>query len=160
MAGLISGCSGQETQTSDSGSVTVATTEQNRHTGADPDVLQDSNYSSPEPRAYIISPRNGASVNPTFKVIFGLSGMGVAPAGFDKEGTGHHHLLIDVAELPALDRPLPATDNIRHFGGGQTETTITLPPGKHTLQLLLGDYAHVPHTSPILSEVVTVTVVE
>jgi len=107
---------------------------------------------------YIITPADGETVPPTFTVRFGLKGMGVAPAGVDKEGTGHHHLLIDVDELPPLDRPLPMTDNVRHFGGGQTETEVTLPPGEHTLQLLLANAAHIPHDPPVLSEKITITV--
>ncbi len=109
---------------------------------------------------YIITPADGATVPPTFTVRFGLKGMGVAPAGVVKEGTGHHHLLIDVDELPPLDRPLPATDHVRHFGGGQTETQVTLAPGEHTLQLLLGNAAHIPHDPPVLSEKITITVAE
>ena len=89
--------------------------------------------------SYIISPNNGDTVPTEFTVKFGLSGMGIAPAGIDKVGTGHHHLLIDVNELPNLDEPLAATNNIKHFGGGQTEASISLSPGEHTLQLLLGN---------------------
>ncbi|MNC12677.1 hypothetical protein D3C75_604020 [compost metagenome] len=107
---------------------------------------------------YFIAPANGASVTGPVNVRFGLKGMGVAPAGTDVPATGHHHLLVDVAELPGLDAPLPATDNIRHFGKGQTETELTLPPGQHTLQLLLGDQNHVPHQPPVLSEKITITV--
>ncbi len=109
-------------------------------------------------RTYIISPKDGATVPEDFTVKFGLSGMGVAPAGFDKVGTGHHHLLIDVDELPVLTEPLAATTKIRHFGGGQTEANISLPPGEHTLQLLLGNYTHVPHDKPVLSEKISITV--
>ena len=107
---------------------------------------------------YIITPKDGETVPENFTVRFGLSGMGIAPAGIDKEGTGHHHLLIDVAELPSLTEPLPTTAHIKHFGGGQTETTINLPPGEHTLQLLLGNYTHVPHDNPVLSQAIKVTV--
>ena len=109
-------------------------------------------------RAYFISPKNGDTVAQKFTVQFGLKGMGVAPAGVNQANTGHHHLLVDVAELPNLAMPLPATDHIRHFGGGQTEVELTLPPGKHTLQLLLGDYLHTPHEKPVLSEKITITV--
>lgn len=109
-------------------------------------------------RAYIISPQNGETVSQTFTVRFGLSGMGVAPAGVERAGTGHHHLLIDIETLPDLGKPLPATDQIRHFGGGQTETELTLPPGTHTLQLLMGNYMHVPHDQPVLSEKITINV--
>lgn len=107
---------------------------------------------------YFIEPANGASVTGPVNVRFGLKGMGVAPAGTDVPDTGHHHLLVDVVELPGLDAPLPATDNIRHFGKGQTETELSLPPGQHTLQLLLGDQNHIPHQPPVLSEKITITV--
>ncbi|MEE1673796.1 DUF4399 domain-containing protein [Agarivorans aestuarii] len=107
---------------------------------------------------YIISPADGAVVSSPFTVSFGLKGMGVAPAGTDNAKTGHHHLLIDVAELPALDMPVPADEQHLHFGGGQTETSIELAPGEHTLQLLLGDMTHIPHSPPIMSEKITITV--
>ena len=110
-----------------------------------------------EARTYIISPANGAIVSSPVEVVFGLDGKGVAPAGVQKDGTGHHHLIVN-APLPDLSKPIPASDNYRHFGGGQTQTSIELPPGQHTLQLLLGDFAHVPHADPIYSEVVTITV--
>ena len=83
---------------------------------------------------YIVSPAHGEVVTSPYKVVFGLSGMGVAPAGVDKAKTGHHHLLIDTG-LPDLNRPIPADDRHRHFGGGQTEVAIELPPGEHSLQL-------------------------
>ncbi|RKT47725.1 DUF4399 domain-containing protein [Thiocapsa rosea] len=107
-------------------------------------------------KAYIISPENGSTVPQTFVVQFGLSGMGVAPAGADLPKTGHHHLLVDMDSLPPLDQPIGA--DILHFGGGQTETEITLPPGEHTLQILLGDKNHIPHDPPIVSERITITV--
>lgn len=116
---------------------------------------------SPAPadaEVYFIQPLDGQTVPHTFKVIFGLSHMGVAPAGTDKANTGHHHLLIDVEQLPDLTKPLPATDQIKHFGGGQTETELTLPAGQHTLQLLLGNYIHIPHDKPVLSKKITITV--
>ncbi|MDP5210303.1 MULTISPECIES: DUF4399 domain-containing protein [unclassified Microbulbifer] len=109
-------------------------------------------------RLYIISPKDGEKVSQTFTVRFGLSGMGVAPAGVNLENTGHHHLLIDVDTLPDLSKPLPASKNIIHYGGGQTETEITLPPGKHTLQLVLGNYLHIPHQNPVMSKKITVEV--
>ncbi len=109
-------------------------------------------------RTYIVSPKDGETVPEEFTVVFGLSGMGIAPAGFDKDGTGHHHLLIDVDELPPLTEPLAATANVRHFGGGQTEATLDLPAGEHTLQLLLGNYTHVPHNKPVLSDKIEITV--
>ena len=107
---------------------------------------------------YIISPKNGDTVGQTFTVKFGLKGMGIAPAGVDFANTGHHHLLIDLAKLPELNAALPVTDNIRHFGGGQSEAEIKLPPGTHTLQLVFADYLHIPHDKPIISEKVTITV--
>ena len=106
---------------------------------------------------YIISPSNGEKVKSPVTVKFGLSGMGVAPAGVDKPKTGHHHLLIDTG-LPALTTPIPADANHKHFGGGQTETVIELPPGKHTLQLILGDMIHIPHEPPVISQQITITV--
>ena len=109
---------------------------------------------------YIISPRDGDTVNGEITVSFGLRGMGVSPAGTEVANTGHHHLLIDMGTLPPLDMPLPKTDQLRHFGGGQTETTLKLEPGMHTLQLLLGNYSHVPHNPPVMSEKITITVTE
>jgi hypothetical protein len=109
-------------------------------------------------RAYIISPQHGESVPTTFTVKFGLRGMGVAPAGQNIEGTGHHHLLINVDQLPDLTRPLPTTDQVRHYGLGETETVLTLPPGEHTLQLVLGDFAHIPHRNPVISKKITIYV--
>jgi hypothetical protein len=108
-------------------------------------------------RLYFISPTDGETVKSPVTVRFGLSGMGVAPAGVDQPETGHHHLIVD-AELPPLDRPLPADANHIHFGKGQTETTLELPPGRHTLQLLLGDHTHTPHDPPVVSERIAVTV--
>jgi hypothetical protein len=107
---------------------------------------------------YIISPKNGDTVGQTFTVRFGLKGMGIAPAGVQFANTGHHHLLIDLAQPPDMNAALPVTDNIRHFGAGQTEAEITLPPGKHTLQLVFADYLHIPHDKPIVSEKITITV--
>lgn len=107
---------------------------------------------------YFVQPTDGATVDQTFKVVFGLRNMGVAPAGVEKSGTGHHHLLIDTEVPSDLSKPLPATDQVKHFGGGQTETEVTLSPGKHTLQLVVGDHMHVPHNPPVVSEKITVTV--
>ena len=109
-------------------------------------------------RVYISEPANGQTVSETFTVKFGLSGMGVAPAGVDVENTGHHHLLVDMEELPDMTVSLPKSDRVRHYGGGQTEAELTLPPGKHTLQLVLGNYLHIPHDHPVVSEKVTVVV--
>ncbi|MDP2987820.1 DUF4399 domain-containing protein [Hydrogenophaga sp.] len=108
-------------------------------------------------KVYFTNLRNGSVVSNPVKVGFGLSGMGVAPAGVEKEGTGHHHLLIDVAEVDA-NAPLPANDQFRHFGMGQTETTVELKPGTHTLQLVLGDQNHIPHHPVVISERITITV--
>lgn len=114
--------------------------------------------SADEPAAYIVSPADGATVKSPFTVVFGLRNpWGVAPAGTKMENTGHHHLLIDTP-LPDLTKPIAKDDQHRHFGAGQTETTLTLPAGKHTLQLLLGDFAHVPHQPAIASKPITVTV--
>ena len=107
---------------------------------------------------YLISPVEGEKLSGEFVVRFGLSGMGVAPAGIALEKTGHHHLLIDADALPLLDQPIPADDRHRHFGAGQTETRLTLPKGRHTLRLLLGDHLHVPHDPPVVSPIVTITV--
>lgn len=120
-----------------------------------------SSLSTPAPEGatvYFVTPADGETVPTTFTVKFGLSSMGVAPAGTEKENTGHHHLLIDLDEMPDLTLPLPSTDQIVHFGGGQTETTITLEPGTHRLRLLLGNHLHVPHTPPVMSPWIEVTV--
>lgn len=109
-------------------------------------------------KIYILSPRDGATVTSPFTVQFGLKGMGIAPAGVNHPNTGHHHLVIDLEKLPDTSAALPVTDNVRHFGAGQTETELTLPPGKHTLQLVLGDYLHIPHDKPVVSDKVTITV--
>jgi hypothetical protein len=109
---------------------------------------------------YIVSPADRDRVSSPVTVRFGLRGMGVAPAGVEAPNTGHHHLLINVTEPPALDQPLPANDQIRHFGAGQTETTLELTPGDYTLQLVLGDHLHIPHQPPIRSPIVRITVTE
>jgi hypothetical protein len=109
-------------------------------------------------RVYFIAPTDGETVANPVTVRFGLAGMGVAPAGIEKENTGHHHLLINVAELPPHDEPIPADDSHKHFGGGQTEVTMELPAGTHTLQLLVGDLNHIPHEPPVMSERITITV--
>jgi hypothetical protein len=108
--------------------------------------------------AYIIWPPDGAVIpGGKFWLRMGLSGAGVAPAGIDRPHTGHHHLLVD-ADIPPLDAPIPNDKNHLHFGGGQTEARIELPPGKHTLQLLLGDADHVPHDPLVTSKKITITV--
>jgi hypothetical protein len=108
-------------------------------------------------RLYFVTPQDGATVTSPVNVVFGLSGMGVAPAGIAKDNTGHHHLIID-APLPDLSQPIPKDKHHRHFGGGQTETMVELTPGTHTLQLVLGDFKHVPHNPPVISDKITITV--
>ena len=112
----------------------------------------------PNASVYIISPKDGDAVTNPFKVQFGLAGMGVAPSGVDKPNTGHHHLLIDVNEPLDPNEPIPQDRNHLHFGAGQTEAMIELPPGEHTLQLVLGDWSHLPFHPPMMSAVIRVTV--
>lgn len=108
---------------------------------------------------YIVSPADGATVASPVRVVFGLRGMGVAPAGVDVPDTGHHHLLINVAlEELNLNEGVPTDERHRHFGRGQTEAVIDLPPGTHTLMLVLGDHFHVPHDPPVISAPITITV--
>jgi Domain of unknown function (DUF4399) len=114
--------------------------------------------SPPGAEVYIISPKNGAVVHNPVLVQFGLKGMGIAPAGVKSDNTGHHHLLIDTAAPADQSLPLPATDKIVHFGKGQTETSINLSPGQHTLQLLFADLNHIPHSPAVLSKKITITV--
>jgi len=108
---------------------------------------------------YFIAPQNGAKLHSPVTIKFGLKGMGIAPAGIKFDNTGHHHLLVDteLSELK-LDAPMPATDKIVHFGKGQTETTLTLSPGKHTLQLVFADYLHQSFDPPLTSKKITITV--
>lgn len=119
--------------------------------------------SNPDAVQYIVSPADGDTVASPVTVVFGLKGMGVAPAGVEQEMTGHHHLIIDQPEYGEgdgddLSLAIPADETHKHFGGGQTETSVELEPGEHTLQLVLGDYGHVPHDTPIMSDVITITV--
>ena len=107
---------------------------------------------------YFITPKDGDTVSTKFIIQFGLKNMGVAPAGIVAKNTGHHHLLVNVKQLPPLGEPLPNNANIRHFGAGQTEVILDIPRGKHTLQLLLGNHAHVPHEPPVISEKITIMV--
>jgi hypothetical protein len=110
-------------------------------------------------RLYFISPENGAKLKSPVAARFGLAGMGVAPAGVAREKTGHHHVLIDTdARTLDMSKPLPSSDRVKHFGGGQTEAALDLAPGRHTLQLVLGDENHVPFDPPLMSEKITVTV--
>ncbi len=114
--------------------------------------------SPPGAKVYLISPADGAVVKGPVKVVMGLSGMGVAPAGVDIANTGHHHILVNAPADLKLDAAMPADAVHRHFGLGQTETLLSLPPGKHTLQLVLGDKGHVPHDPPVISEKISITV--
>lgn len=114
---------------------------------------------------YFANLEDGATVSSPVTVVFGLAGMGVAPAGIEKDMTGHHHLLVNRPPLgegqfgaEEFELAIPNDENHRHFGGGQTEITLELPPGQHTLQLVLGDHNHVPHGPPVTSEVITITV--
>lgn len=114
---------------------------------------------------YFVNLSDGATVAQGSTIVFGLSGMGIAPSGTEKENTGHHHLLINRPPLGEGETGteefafgLPSDDNHRHFGGGQTEVALDLPPGEHTLQLILGDWSHVPHDPPVMSERITITV--
>ena len=115
---------------------------------------------APSAKVFIISPKDGAEVSSPFEVVFGLQGMGIAPAGINFPNTGHHHLLIDLDELPDLKSGIPADAQHLHFGKGQTQTIIELDPGEHTLQLLLGDWMHVPHETPVVSEKINILVVD
>lgn len=121
-------------------------------------LLPLSSVADEEKKLYIISPADGETLSNPVTVHFGVKGMGVAPAGVDFPNTGHHHLLINVDTLPALDMPVPTDERHLHFGGGQTEVTLELEPGEHTLQLLMGDLMHIPHTEPMISEKITITV--
>jgi Domain of unknown function (DUF4399) len=108
---------------------------------------------------YFVNIKDGDTLTNPVRIQFGLKGMGVAPAGVEKEKTGHHHLIInEKVEGDKLKAPLPTDEKHVHFGGGQTEVTITLPAGQHTLQLVLGDWSHVPHNPPVMSPRITVTV--
>jgi len=111
----------------------------------------------PSKQVIILQPQHGEEVNQTFKVYFGIEGMTLAPAGTYEPATGHHHLIID-ADLPNLLLPIPSSSNYLHFGKGQDHTQLTLIPGKHTLQLILGDGNHIPHKQPLISKKIEITV--
>ena len=121
-------------------------------------VFCSSFVSSSEIELYFIEPKDGATLNGPVKIVFGLSGMGVAPAGIDFPNTGHHHLLVDLENLPNLLKPIPADKNHIHFGKGQTQTVLQLSKGKRTLQLLMGNYLHIPHREPVISDKITIFV--
>ena len=109
-------------------------------------------------QVWFVSPKDQSQVSSPVTIIFGSSNLNIAPAGDNQPNSGHHHLLVDLDKLPALDMPLPASDQVIHFGKGQSEATIELSPGSHSLQLLLGNYAHVPHSRPVMSEKITIVV--
>jgi hypothetical protein len=121
-------------------------------------ALADRTPSAAGAEVYIVSPKDGAKVKGPVTVVFGLKGMGIAPAGVKFDNSGHHHLLIDTDSPTDLSLPLPADDHNVHFGKGQTETTLTLSPGKHTLQLVLADYLHTPHVPAVISKKITIVV--
>jgi hypothetical protein len=115
--------------------------------------------SPPGAKVFFVNLKDGDTVTSPVLIKFGISGMAVAPPGEQKPNTGHHHLVIDdKIEGEGLDEPIPADDTHLHYGKGQTEATVTLPKGTHTLQLVLGDWSHVPHAPPVMSERITVTV--
>jgi len=127
--------------------------------------MADQTPSNPDAKVYFVNVEDGQTVSSPVTIVFGLSGMGVAPAGTEKEMTGHHHLLINRPPLgqgedgaDEFEFGLPSDDNHKHFGGGQTEVTLDLPASTHTLQLVLGDAGHVPHATPIVSDVISITV--
>lgn len=129
-------------------------------TGASLPVLPGGYKKVPAPpgaKVYFVQLKNGDTLDANATVVFGLQGMGVAPAGVEREGSGHHHLLVDV-EAFDVNAPLPADARHRHFGAGQTEVALNLSPGTHTLQLVLADQNHIPHHPPVMSERITVTV--
>ena len=108
-------------------------------------------------RVFFITPADGDTVSSPVSIEFGIEGMSVVKAGDATPHTGHHHLLVDT-DLPDPGLPIPADGNHIHFGDGSTATKISLEPGEHTLQLLLGDHLHIPHDPPVLSEPITITV--
>lgn len=111
-------------------------------------------------KVYFVEPKKGAVITGPVKVVMGAKGIEIAPAGTGKPATGHHHILIDT-DAPkgeAAQSPLPASDNVKHFGKGQTETSLTLSPGTHTLQLIAGDGNHIPYDPPLVSKKITITV--
>lgn len=118
---------------------------------------QDATPAPADAKVYFISPKDGARIRGPVTVRFGLEGMGVAPAGVPFPNSGHHHLLVD-AELPPPDQPIPADEHHIHFGKGQTETVLNLVPGRHTLQLVLGDHLHIPFNPVVASPKITITV--
>jgi hypothetical protein len=111
-----------------------------------------------EAEVFIVSPKNNETVSNPIKVVFGIKNMIVLPAGVKEKFSGHHHLLVDVDNLPDVALPIPSDENHIHFGKAQTESVLNLPPGQHTLQLLLGDHYHVPHNPAVVSEIINIIV--
>ena len=107
---------------------------------------------------WIESPQDGQRLSSPVTLSFGSSGVEISPAGIERNNSGPHHLLINLQTLPAMDMPLPANAQVIHFGKGQTQATIELEPGVHSLQLLLGNHLHVPHARPVMSDKITITV--
>ena len=134
--------------------------DQSQPAGSAPAASAQRRPSPPGAEVAIVNIKDGAVVATTFLVQFSVTGMDIAPAGTDIPNTGHHHLLIDVEELPDPNLPLPKNEHFMHFGGGQTEVELTLPPGEHTLQLVFADYAHVPHNPVVKSVPITIVVAE
>ena len=115
-------------------------------------------HSDEQKKVYFITPSDGVTTTNPVKIKFGATGINIVPAGVDMPDSGHHHLLINVNELPNLKLPIPADSNHIHFGKGQTETELDLPLGTHTLQLLIGNHLHIPHSEPIISKKIVITV--
>lgn len=154
----LSACGGGQTQdgASDDAGATAPATDTQAAERAAPAALP----RTPAPegaRAFIIAPADGATVSSPVTVTFGAENIEVIAAGNDAPGSGHHHLLIN-APLPDFGLPIPKSEQYVHFGGGQTETTLELEPGRYELRLLFGDHLHIPHDPPVYSEVVTITV--
>lgn len=122
-------------------------------------AMADELSSSPaNAKVYFKNLKDGAVVDRPVQIKFGIEGMAIAPAGTKEANTGHHHLLIDLEDAPSLDEPLPSNRHVKHFGKGQTEVELDLAPGQHTLQLLLGNFAHVPHNPAVTSDKITIIV--
>lgn len=154
---LLQGCSDSgENDQEEPMSQSQATTEESE--GATESSSSKRTSAPADAEVTLLSPKDGATVSSPVRVEFGVEGMDIAKAGTDEPNTGHHHLLVDLDKLPSMDAPLPSTENVIHFGGGQTSTNLELEPGEHTLQLLLGDYQHIPHQPPVMSEKLTITV--
>ena len=145
--GLIAACGGNEPEQTAAESPTT-----------DPaPALPERTISADGATVFFISPADGDTLSNPVRVVFGIEGMDVVPAGTHAPQSGHHHLLID-SDLPDLDLPIPKDGNHVHFGDGSTETEITLEPGQHTLQMLLGDHLHIPHDPPLISDPITIHV--